>query len=79
MVDDDQHKRARAVRTIHQASFLRGRGAVAVGVVAALIFPLLGALIGVVLLFAKRPGAGLGCILLSALSGAAYYLVEQHL
>jgi hypothetical protein len=55
----------------------RGRRFVALGVFAAVVFPLLGVMFGVVLLFRHRVLAGLGCILLGALAGAVYYLLEQ--
>lgn len=72
MVDADHNAWARSRRRYRQAT--QGRGAVVVGVVAAVVFPLVGVMIGIVLLFGRRPGPGLGCILLSVLAGAVYYV-----
>jgi hypothetical protein len=73
MVEDDQDAWTRARRTYHRA--LQGRGIVALGVVAAVIFPLVGVMIGTILIFKSRIGPGLGCILVGVVAGVAYYLL----
>jgi hypothetical protein len=78
MVDDGHHERERSFRKLH-TTLVQGRGVVVVGVVAAVVFPLVGVMIGVVLLFHARIGAGLACTLLSVLAGATYYLLDQQL
>ena len=79
MVDDDQRPRTRARRTAYPAAFLHGRAIVAAGVVAAVGFPLVGVMIGIVLLYVRRFAPGAGCILLSVAAGMVWYLVEHSL
>ena len=79
MVDDDQGPRPRAPRRAYPAAFLHGRAIVAAGVVAAIGFPLLGVMIGMVLLYVRRFTPGAGCILLSVAAGMLWYLVEHSL
>jgi hypothetical protein len=50
-----------------------------IGIVTAILFPIVGFVVGIVLLFKNRIGPALGCILLSVVAAVATYFVVQEL
>lgn len=71
---DAQEERERAFREQRESVSPETR-LVTSGIIASVLFPLAGIVIGIVLLFKERVGPGLGCILLSVLVMLTTYVL----